>query len=59
MYVTNKVSEAALKSEIMLQINQRLLERGVISREVYEAVVTKIVIGHPEVKTSGCCCLQP
>jgi len=33
----------ALKSEIMLLINQRLFEKGVISREVYEQAKIKIV----------------
>lgn len=33
----------ALKSEIMLQINERLYLRGLIGREVYEQAKVKIV----------------
>lgn len=33
----------ALKSEIMLLINQRIFERGVISKEVYEQAKIEIV----------------
>lgn len=40
-------TEVVLKSEIMLQINQALLERGLISREVYDAAIAKIVSQHP------------
>ena len=36
-------TQAALKSEIMLQINERLYLRGLISREVYEQAKVKIV----------------
>lgn len=32
-----------LKSELKLQINQRLFERGTISREVYEQAKLKLV----------------
>lgn len=32
-----------LKSEIMLQINERLYIRGIISRELYEQAKIKIV----------------
>ena len=32
-----------LKSELKLQINQRLFEQGVISREVYEQAKVKLV----------------
>ena len=32
-----------LKQEIMLQVNERLYETGVISEEVYEAAKDKIV----------------
>jgi len=35
--------QAALKSEIMLQINERLYIRGLISQEVYEQAKFKIV----------------
>ena len=34
---------SALKSEIMLQINERLYLRGLISRELYELARVKIV----------------
>ena len=34
---------AELKSEIMLQINERLYIRGLISRELYEQARLKIV----------------
>ena len=37
--------DAALKKEIMLQINQRLYVGGMISREVYERANVKIVSG--------------
>lgn len=33
----------SLKSELKLQINQRLFERGIISREVYEQAKLKLV----------------
>ena len=36
-------TQAALKSEIMLQINEHLYLRGLISREVYEQAKVKIV----------------
>lgn len=32
-----------LKNEIKLQINQRLFERGIISREVYEQAKVKLI----------------
>ena len=35
--------QAALKSEIMLQINERLYLRGLISQELYELAKIKIV----------------
>ena len=35
--------QAELKSEIMLQINERLYIRGLISRELYEQARIKIV----------------
>ena len=35
--------QAELKSEIMLQINERLYIRGLISRELYEQARLKIV----------------
>lgn len=40
--MTNE-TQAALKSEIMLQINERLYIRGLISRELYEQAKVKIV----------------
>lgn len=48
MITTNGSTETALKSEIMLQINQRLLEVGLISKEIYEAAIPRIVYEHPE-----------
>ena len=36
-------TQAAMKSEIMLQINERLYIRGLISRELYEQAKFKIV----------------
>ena len=36
-------AQAALKSEIMLQINKRLYLRGLISRELYEQAKVRIV----------------
>ena len=36
-------TQSALKSEVMLQINERLYLRGLISREVYEQARVKIV----------------
>ena len=35
--------QAELKSEIMLQINERLYLRGLIGRELYEQAKVKIV----------------
>ena len=40
--MTNE-TQAALKSEIMLQINERLYLRGLISRELYEQAKVKIL----------------
>lgn len=37
--------DAALKKEIMLQINQRLYAMGMISKSVYERASVKIVSG--------------
>lgn len=37
--------DAALKKEIMLQINQRLYAMGMISKSVYERANVKIVSG--------------
>jgi len=34
---------AALQKEIMLQVNQRLFESGIISKEVYEQAKVNIV----------------
>ena len=48
MAVIEKVSETNIKAEIMLQINQKLLEKGVISKEVYETAVSRIVSQYPE-----------
>lgn len=36
-------TQAALKSEILLQVNERLYIRGLISRELYEQAMIKIV----------------
>ena len=36
-------TQSALKSEIMLQINERLYLRGLISRELYEQAKVRIV----------------
>lgn len=47
MAATDNELNTALKSEIMLQINQALLERGLISREVYDAATAQIVSQHP------------
>ena len=47
MAVIEKVAETPLKAEIMLQINQKLLEKGVISKEVYEMAVSRIVSRPP------------
>lgn len=47
MATTDNELNTALKSEIMLQINQALLERGLISREIYDAAIAKIVSQHP------------
>lgn len=48
METTDNAFKTALKVEIMLQINQKLLERGIISKETYEAAISKIVSKHPE-----------
>lgn len=34
-----------LKKELMLHVNQRLFEQGILTREVYEAAKIKIVDG--------------
>lgn len=39
----NTSADNLLKSEIMLQINQRLFEQGMITRELYEGAKTKLV----------------
>ncbi len=36
-------TQGSLKSEIMLQVNERLYIRGLISREAYEQAKIKIV----------------
>lgn len=41
----NEAWTVELKKEIMLQINQRLLDTGVISEEIYRQAKTKIVSG--------------
>lgn len=46
MAVIEKVDDTTSKDEIMLQINQKLFEKGVISKEVYEAAITEIVSRH-------------
>ena len=40
-----EILEAALKKEIMLQINHRLFGMGMISEDVYEQAKRKIVNG--------------
>lgn len=42
--------KADLNVELMLQINQRLWERGVISKAVYEEASARISSRHPEVE---------
>lgn len=39
----NVQQAVVLRNEIMLQINQRLFECGVISREIYEQAKVKII----------------
>ena len=39
----SKNPDPILKQEIMLQVNQRLFDRGVIPKAVYEAAKIKIV----------------
>ena len=41
----SKCAEIALKQEIMLQINQRLFEKGIITKAVYDVAKIKIVNG--------------
>lgn len=48
MLTTSATTEATLKSEIMLQINQHLMENGLISKDIYEAAITRIVSAHLE-----------
>lgn len=43
MSATVKDPVVVLKNEIKLQVNQRLFEAGVISREIYEIAKVKIV----------------
>ena len=40
-----EIMAAAQKKEIMLQVNQRLFERGMISEDVYKEAKQKIVSG--------------
>ena len=47
MAISERAKEATLIVEIMLQINQNLLEQGIISKKVYEAAITRIVSRHP------------
>ena len=42
-----------LKNELKLQINQRLFEQGVVSREVYEQAKVKLVSATYPQKTPG------
>ena len=48
MAKTNDTRTTDLKVEMMLQINQKLWESGVISQEVYEAARFRIGSRHPE-----------
>ena len=48
MAKTNDTRTNDLKVEMMLQINQKLWESGVISKEVYEAARFRIGSRHPE-----------
>lgn len=48
MAKTNDTRITDLKVEMMLQINQKLWESGVISQEVYEAARSRIGSRHPE-----------
>lgn len=36
----------SLEKEIMLQVNERLFQQGLLSRELYEAAKVRIVDGH-------------
>ncbi len=49
MTVTNETSTILLKEEVKLQINQRLFSRGLISREMYEAAMQKILTRKSEI----------
>lgn len=49
MATADHAKETTLTLEIMLQINQKLLERGMISKEIYEAASSKILSRHPAV----------
>ena len=48
MAKTNDTRTNDLKVEMMLQINQKLWESDVISKEVYEAARFRISSRHPE-----------
>ena len=48
MTVTNETSTILLKEEVKLQIN-RLFSRGLISREMYEAAMQKILTRKSEI----------
>lgn len=48
MAVTGKAVDTTLNIEVMLQINQKLWEQGIISKETYETAITKIISRHPE-----------
>lgn len=50
MATTNDMFKVDLNVELMLQINQRLWERGVISKAVYEEASARISSRHPEVE---------
>ena len=43
MDAVDNVAKATLETEIKLQINQRLLECGLISKEMYEAAIARII----------------
>ena len=47
MAVTENVAETTFNVKIMLQINKKLFEKGIISREIYEMAVSRIVSRPP------------
>ena len=42
----SECAETGLKQEIMLQINQRLFEKGMITKAMYDVAKIKIVNGY-------------